>query len=241
MLVALLVVIAFAIGVVRPWDWLGAAGVPNGGDQPASAVIAGGVPATAAIGPRQSPPETAAQPPPAALAQPACAYPERWRTAAIQDWGGRVARVWSAAGAVTVASAGDPAIPFFAVVSTTVMALGWCAPVSGPDRPPLDATGTLFRITPGGPLEVPVVRLEPNAPDPLGELWAPQGAARGGRTGWPPGRYVIRLATPDGTYQRYLGIEVERAFREAAPTGAPTGLPTTGPSPSGSPGAVPTS
>jgi hypothetical protein len=133
--------------------------------------------------------------------------------AAVQDWAGRTAHVWSAAEAVTAAGPGDPSIPFFAIVSSTVTAFGWCAPVIGDERPPLVAAGTLYRLDAGGPHALPFDRLEPAAPDALGELWVPVPQSAGRRAPWAPGRYVIRLAAPAGGYERYLGIEVVSAVR----------------------------
>ena len=109
-----------------------------------------------------------------------------------------------------------PSIPFNPVASDTVEAIGWCAPVTGPDRPPLTAEATLFRLVDGVASEVAVDRLEPAARDALGELWLPQGQAGGRRPLWAPGRYVIRLAAPSGGYERYLGIAGGAARADAA-------------------------
>jgi hypothetical protein len=125
--------------------------------------------------------------------------------------------VWSAADAVAAQGPLDPAIPFSTIASTTVTAFGWCAPVSGPERPPLAAVGTLFRLDASGPRKLAFDRLEPAAPDALGELWVPVPQSVGRRPPWPPGRYVIRISAPGGTFERYLGIEVVRAVREIEP------------------------
>ena len=100
-------------------------------------------------------------------------------------------------------------------------AIGWCAPVTGPDRPPLTAEATLFRLVDGVAIEVAVDRLEPAARDALGELWLPQAQAGGRRPLWAPGRYVIRLAAPSGGYERYLGMQVGLPEPKPEPSAAP--------------------
>ena len=55
---------------------------------------------------------------------------------------------------------------------------------------------------------MPYDRLEPRAPDALGELWVPPARGVGNRPPWPMGRYVIELRSPSGAYVRYLGLEL---------------------------------
>lgn len=223
---ATLVAAAFLVGLVRPWDWL-AGGSPPGPAPPA--VIAEAGPATASPHPGVPGVPLAAQADgdaEAPAAAPTCAYPTAWRTATIQTWAGARARVWTAAEAVAARRVDDPSIPFNLVASDTVEAIGWCAPVTGPDRPPLAAVATLFRLEDGVAVEVAVDRLEPAVPDALGELWLPPGQAEGRRPLWAPGRYVIRLAAPSGGYERYLGMQV----------GLPEPEPTLEPNPEPEPG-----
>lgn len=228
-LVAILVVAAFLAGVIRPWDWLapgpaspgsGPAGTSDGaasrpGAGPGAPAAGDGV-----LGTRAAPDAPTPATPPAV--ERTCASPQSWRLAAIQDWGGRVARVWAAAEAVPADGPEDPRIPFTTIASTGVTAIGWCAPVSGPERPPLAATGTLFRLDAGGPRQLSYDRLEPAVPHALGELWMPLPQSVGRRPPWPPGRYVIRLAAPSGTFERYLGVEVVRVERESESTAPAT-------------------
>jgi hypothetical protein len=228
-LVAALVVAAFLAGLVRPWDWVGGArdGAADGAADP------GGRPGTIVA---PSPPGQAdgATGPASAYQSPTCAYPSSWRTASLQLWAGREARVWSAAEATPADGPVDPAIVFHPLASDVVEAIGWCAPVTGPERPPLAAAGTLFRLEGGVAVEVPVDRLEPAAASALGELWVPPAEPDGRRLPWPEGRYVIRLATASGGYERYLGLEVGVPVRGAAPS--PSSSPV--PSPSSSPAAA---
>jgi len=225
LLVAALVLAAFVLGLVRPWDWLradpsttvrpgtvaGATAGPGVGGNPG---VEGGPGAGGPLG-TPAPGDTA---PAAPFQAPTCGYPASWRTASISLWGGRLARVWTATDAVAASGPDDPSIPFGIIASDTVEAIGWCAPVSGPERPPVSAVGTLFRLRDGIVTPVPVDRLEPNAPDALGELWVPPAPAAGRRPNWTPGRYVVRLATPSGSYVRYLGLDVGTPEATAVPS-----------------------
>lgn len=234
-----LIVGAFLVGVVRPWDWLGSgAGAqapdlhPGAADgatiEPAGAGSGGGEPVPGAGAPGAG----AGAGPGGAYQAPTCAYPSSWRTASLQLWAGREARVWTAAEAVVATGPADPSIPFHPIASRQVEAVGWCAPVTGPDRPPAVAAGTLFRLLGGVATQVAVRRLEPAAASALGELWAPVPADDGRPARWPDGRYVIRLATPDGGFVRYLGLEVGVVDRVAAPSpGAASGRPDGSPAP----------
>jgi hypothetical protein len=210
---AALVVGAFLVGLVRPWDWL------TGG-----VVSTPAPPATAEGGGATLAPSAGAGGDPAPIiGAPTCGYPTSWRTSTIQLWAGARARVWTAAETVPAVGATDPSIPFNLVASEAVEAIGWCAPVSGPDRPPLAAEATLFRLVNGVATEVAVDRLEPAAGDALGELWLPPREPGRPRPLWAPGRYVIRLAAPSGGYERYLGLEV--GLPGTTPSAAPEAEP----------------
>jgi hypothetical protein len=111
----------------------------------------------------------------------------------------------------------DPTIPFEPIVAATVTAIGWCAPVDGPDRPPRDIVATLYRLRDGVPVPVPYDRLEPPDPDAMGELWVPRAQSVGYRPTWPMGRYVIELRSPTGTYVRHLGMELSDVVLRATP------------------------
>jgi hypothetical protein len=208
-LTTVLVALAFVVGFVRPWDWLGSSAAAT-----ASGVPGASVPATAqgSGGPGGTPGAPSASPTPApgsdAAAAQTCAYPQSWRSATIQEWAGRAARVWTAVDATVAGGPLDPSIPFQVIAGDRFSALGWCAPVLGPDRPPESAVGRLFRIAGGGATEPPLRLLEPAAPNPLGELWIPAAAGAVGTVTWPAGRYVIELATPSGSWTRWIGIEL---------------------------------
>ncbi len=205
MIVAALVAASFIVGLVRPWDWL----APS----PTSLLPAASA-APAATGPTGPGSSSEALPPaassPQAFVEPTCAYPSSWRIATISDWVGHRARTWQAAEAAgTATGPADPSLHVEPVISTEVIALGWCAPVSGPERPPRSATGTLYRVRDGVAREIGHHRVEPAGPNALGELWVPDVAgADGAVAAWSPGRYVIRLADPSGDYVRWLAVDV---------------------------------
>jgi hypothetical protein len=209
-IVTALVVGAFLLGLLRPWDLLGppAAIPPVTPPELVDASPDNGVPG-------QRPPVargTGAVPDPTSPPVPrtaiTCALPAQWRSSTIEDWTGRQARVWKAVEVVAASGPDDPAIPFEPIVSPTVTAIGWCAPVSGPDRPPQNLTASLYRIRDGTAVQVVYDRLEPDEPDALGELWVPLPRTVGNRPAWALGRYVIELRSTSGGYVRYIGLEL---------------------------------
>jgi len=194
-----LLLTAFVLGLVRPWDWL------EGATSPATPGVPPGT--SAAVGAPTSSPAPSSTPEPGSdtAAAEACAYPQSWRSATLQRWAGREAQVWTAVDAVTATGPSDAAIPFQVVGGDEFRAIGWCAPVLGDERPPLDARGRLFRLDAAGAVEIGFRRIAPGAPNALGELWAPEASPP---EFWPAGRYVIEIATPSGTWARWLGLEL---------------------------------
>ena len=232
-----LVVAAFLVGLVHPWDWLaGASRSPVAGDRATGQAPGSGGPGQGGNGQggiaTPAPTDTPA-PGSDAAAAAVCAYPQSWRSATIQDWAGRRARVWTAVDVVTASGPLDSSIPFQVVAGDRFTAIGWCAPVLGPDRPPLTMRGVLFRVDAGAATPEPYRLLEPAAPNALGELWAPTGSAT-----WPAGRYVIELATPSGSWVRWLGLELRVSpvlVATPSPVPSPAGSPDASTSPSSSP------
>ena len=230
---AVLIVLAFLVGVVRPWDLFDASGTDAGpGPTFAGSVEGDASAAVAPASPTSSPstgPLTADQ-----AAAEVCGYPQGWRSATIQHWAGRRAHVWTAVDVVEATGPTDPAIPFQVVAGEDFTAIGWCAPVEGEERPPLSATGRLYVIGADGTVtELPYARVDPSVPSALGELWAPGDAPGTGDASWPLGRYVIQLQTGSGDWQRWLGLDLRS---EPVRAGDADGSPAAsgGPSPSGS-------
>lgn len=130
-----------------------------------------------------------------------------WRVVAAEIWSDRPVRAWIAADGRIAHDPLDPNISFTPVVASSVPSLGFCAPVSGDDRPPADAAVALWRLDAAGPTALrPRVR-EPAAATPFGRLWWPPVDAAAGAGTWPSGRYVVGIAGPTD-YVRFLGIEV---------------------------------
>jgi hypothetical protein len=228
-----LIVLAFMVGLVRPWDLFTGTGegAATGPDASRAAVPPSGgqdlPPATGTTNPDGSGIPGIGMDDPAS---PTCGYPTAWWSATIQTWAGRRARVWSAVDAQAATGPTDPVIEFQVVAGDDFTAIGWCAPVAGDERPPIGARGHLFGIdVDGGAVELPYERLEPATASALGELWAPTSEPD---NGWALGQYVIALTTPDGSWARYLGLDLRTS--PAGPSPAP-GTPSPPPTPSGPP------
>lgn len=222
---SVLIAAAFVLGLARPWDLLVPATVPPsvgpvvaepGGV--AGVELSGGVDDAPGAVTGQGADRTA---PPAPRPALTCAYPSQWRSSTIEDWTGRSARVWKATEVVEASGPDDAAIPFEPIVAATITAIGWCAPIDGPERPPRALTASLYRIADGVATPVAYDRLEPRAPDAMGELWIPKARSVGLRPPWPMGRYVIELRSDSGRYVRYLGLELTDRVVRPEPVPSP--------------------
>lgn len=136
---------------------------------------------------------------------------------------GRV-RTWTVDEPVTAAGPGDPAIPFVPTASVELLALGFCAPVLGADRPPANVRLTVWRLGQDElPAVVPVRDITPaDVPIGLGRLLAAAGPD-GSAGAWPPGRYALELngSASDGrSYVRWLGADVVRLPARGTTEGA---------------------
>ena len=125
-----LVVVAVAITVIKPWG--SDTGRPSAADRPAAVTGSAASAATAEIpaGPSPTPD------PGRALAAEMCLEPSGWRMFATERWSDRLIRSWVLVEPLVGASGpDDPRIPFIDESSMAVLNLGYCAPISGPDRP----------------------------------------------------------------------------------------------------------
>lgn len=201
----LLIAAIVSVAVVKPWGDIGigdaimAFATPTARPQPP--------------GPRPTP-----APPDAAdrLAE-VCLAPSGWRVLATERWHDARIRSWRAIEPSTASGPLDPSIAFTPVAAEAVPVLGYCAPVSGPDRPPADARGDVFALIDGASEEVRVTRFAPVDDVSGGAAWSGWGrGASGGAFSltWPLGRYVFRVGTHDGRYERWIGVEVLRPFLE---------------------------
>ena len=107
------------------------------------------------------------------------------------------ARVWRAATVVTRDGAGRADDPVRADRGHPITAIGWCAPVDGPDRPPLGPGGDALpdpgRRRDGGAVRSPRARRARRARRVVG----PEAAGVGNHPAWPVGPLRDRAAEPE--------------------------------------------
>ena len=169
-----------------------------------------------------------------------CLEPASWRTATIETWRDQTVRVWRAIDPVPASGPDDPAIPIVPAVGSSVAAIGFCAPVVGPDRPSGLVTVEAWRREPAAgdgaspafgpaaaagsdpvPLEIrPIVPA--GSPSPFGALFGPPEAEAAAGTGWPPGVVVFRYAplASGPSAATWFAIEIIRT--DASGKGPPT-------------------
>jgi hypothetical protein len=187
-----------------------------------------------------SPPNSYADPDVATI----CLEPASWRTATIETWRDQTVRVWRAIDPVVASGPDDPAIPIVPAVGSRVAAIGFCAPVVGPDRPTGPVTveawrrdlprsegatataGTVAQET-AAPVPLQLRSVVPaGSPSPFGALFGPPAGSDTG-TGWPPGIIVFRYGQGAGgvaTAATWFAIEI--SLTDAAGKPARTGAPT---------------
>jgi hypothetical protein len=228
-----------ALLLISNWVSDGRATDPNASVVPATA---GATPAVVSGSASAAPvPSEAGPADPYADLWVTCGSPSGWRAATIQHWAGRTGpiRSWIAIEPVEAAGPLDPAIPFAPVFTDAVTALGYCAPLDDRERPPESAVASLWALHADGARRLPLVPLEPATANALGGLWLPAVGSTGDGGSWLPGRYVIEVASPSGSFHRWLGLEIEdiARLRGASPSPGPSASP--GPSSSPGPSASP--
>ena len=152
-----------------------------------------------------------------------CGSPSGWRAATLQAWAGRQTpiRSWIAIDPVEGTGPLDPGIPFAPVATGVVTAIGYCSPQDERLRPPRSAVAAVWAIRDGLATRLTLGLIEPQRPNALGGLWV-RAPEAGGGSAWPPGRYVIEVASPSGTFDRWLGIEIEDLSRPRSPSASPS-------------------
>lgn len=209
------IAIVLVVAIVKPWGAADDGGIPIRTARPIRT---------------EAPVRTPAPTPDVARQRVAalCLEPNGWRLYATERWSDRGVRSWKSIEPVAAADGpDDPRIPMFLEASRTVLTLGYCAPVTGPDRPPSPTTTTIYRLaTPAGtPADerswdiIEPARVEPVAgPSTLGGAWAPPRTDVGGASpsvqprGWASGTYVFRIAggsSGGDPYARWFGVVVE--------------------------------
>lgn len=218
------IAVVLAVAIVKPWG--------EGGGGPGLLIQATGSPPAAAPSRVPGPTPDAAR----AIVSALCLEPTGWRLYATERWSDRNVRSWKSIEPVAAADGpGDPRVPFFPETSRTILTLGYCAPVTGPERPPGATTTTIYQrladdvATPSGTPAWETIspqRVQPAVgSSPLGGAWGPPAIGKPGVTpaapaaGWASGSYVFRIATGGqgaAVYVRWFGVVVE-----VAPPGGP--------------------
>jgi hypothetical protein len=210
-----LVVLALSLAllaIVKPW------GGGIGGAAPApSSVAAVAHPSPTPAGPTPSP--TPVDP-----ASSFCLTPSDWRLTSLEVFAHQHIRVWQTISPVHASGPTDPSLPEGLVVSTSVLAVGWCAPTAADRRPAGPVTTTIWLVPPSG--DAVQLDLQPRVgPSDLGEDYAAPGLG-GGVTDWTPGRYVFEIAEAAPGPSWWFAVTVRR-FVPDAPEATPTDAPAT--------------
>ena len=142
-----------------------------------------------------------------------------------EAWHDQQVRVWRAVTPGPATGPDDPLMPEILVSGSALPALGWCAPVTGPERPAGPAVIDWWLVEDGrAPIRLAPPRLLPLGPaSAFGAIYAPPVPSCGevstscslepsgdlaGRT-WRPGRYVLRYHDIVARVDRWLAIQIE--------------------------------
>lgn len=200
--------LVIGIALLKPW---GAAGdTPTPGPP---RFVATPIPAASAR-PKDDTPE--------GLAGPVCLGAGSWRVASVETWRDQDVRVWRAIEPVVDASGPlDPMIPTVPLFGQEVQALGWCAPVYGPERPvgPVAVHGwfvlngmahelELRQVLPTRGTTMLAGLYVPISPCPLGAPCAPA-QTRFVTQRWETGRVVFRYEDEGAGATLWFGGDVE--------------------------------
>jgi hypothetical protein len=141
-----------------------------------------------------------------------CLEPSAWRVYTVERWSGQQVRTWTALTPIrTATSPTDPRIPVVPVVSQAVLAIGYCSPVVGPERPPAATSDRVYRLTSATIDGKVVAHAEPVSPlriapieraSYLGAAYAPLSGPS-----WADAIYIVHIE--GGDYSRWFGIQVE--------------------------------
>ncbi len=208
--VVVLVLFAALLAVVKPWSGGETGGVAPGPSR-GTAAAASATPA----GPTPSP--TPVDP-----ASAFCITPSDWRLTSLEIFDHQTIRVWQTISPIHATGPTDPDLPEGLVVSTSVRAVGWCAPTAVDIRPAGPVTTRIWRVPTDG--EPVALDLRPRlGPSDLGEDYAAPDLGAGA-SDWTPGRYVFEIAEPKPGRSWWFAVTVRR-FVPDGPAVAPTESP----------------
>jgi hypothetical protein len=202
-----LIIVFVAVAFAKPWERLAPTSPGSTTDGPATAAVEV---------PRDREPVVPAPSGGQQAVRAMCLDPGSWRTTTIEQWQtDQTVRVWRAVELRTATGPTDPGIDVVPAVGEIVPAIGYCAPVKGPDRP-------------GGPAELAAWRVDGDIATPIdlrqvaparvvsefGALFGPPD--RG--PGWPAGVYVFRrIDLASGSEAAlWFAVEVRTAHRTGA-------------------------
>jgi hypothetical protein len=192
------VAVALAIVIVKPWSFGRESTVPSAGTPSSSA---------AALGRASPSPTPSASAEPKAAVADICLDVNAWLVTSIERDRGQTIRVWRAMLTAPQATGPlDPRIPQMPVRSERVLELGWCAPTEGVDAPTEPSTVDVWRVQGGAARRIHPV--DPSAgadPSAFGALYPPLNRAA---ASWDAGTYVFRHRSSDGE-ERWFSLRVE--------------------------------
>jgi hypothetical protein len=188
-------VLLLVVAIAKPW----APAPPESSAIPPHPTPAGVARAAATPAATRAPtPDTAAE---------YCLSQTSWMVTGIMVWGSRTVRTWEAIRAVKAAGPLDSAIEFGLIVSPSVWAVGYCAPVSAAS-PKGQAVVSAWLIAPDGAANPIALRpWRPEVPpSSLGELYVEAADQNG--SGWSDGRFVFAIDDTAGGSADWFGVDV---------------------------------
>ena len=214
LMVAALVAAFVGLAILKPWATAGSPGTPP-------SVVAGLNPAAASASGAPRPSGVGARTPTDDAIEEMCLEPGSWRTATIETWRDQTVRVWRAIDPEPASRPLDPSIPIVPAVGSSIPAIGYCAPTSGPGQPVGPATIRAWWVDGDAVEPLQLRQVTPaSGVSPFGALFGPP-AELGSTTSWPNGRVVFRYEEHGAGESRWFGIEISGTNEDARPLPTP--------------------
>ena len=215
-----LVTTLIGLAILKPWA---AADTPSTGSQGADRGIAAATDAASATG-RLSPTPAPTSTGEAVIEQ--CHDPGSWRTATIETWRDITVHVWRAIDPRPASGPLDPTIPVVPAVGSSILAIGFCAPTSGPQQPIGPTRVRAWRLDGASADPVDLRQIAPpSVVSPYGALFGPP-AGTTATDGWPNGVVVFRYDELAASAERWFAIEISGTTDSWPHTPSPSPPPT---------------